>query len=70
MNLKSNRDDFEEALSDMKETIEAMEPCIDEVLLNTLKTVVEEYEEHYRRDIENLITERDELQEKVKEEIQ
>ena len=61
MSFKRNRSDFEVALADMKETLELMESCINEVILGTLKSVIEEYECHYVRNIDELISERDKL---------
>lgn len=65
MSLESNKKDFEGALEVMKEILEDMQPCIDDVLLDKLTTVITNYEGHYLYDIQDLIHERDTLQDKV-----
>ena len=55
MSLENNKADFEKALSEMKDVIELLDHCVDDVLTATLKSVVNEYETHYQSDIEELI---------------
>ncbi len=67
MSLESNREDFEKALAEMKVSLDAMEPCVNDAILDSLKSVVNEYEGHYSGDIDELISERDKLQDKIDE---
>ena len=55
MSIDSNKSDFEKALSEMSDTIEKLDWCVDEDLMNTLKDVVNEYDNHYKSDIEELM---------------
>jgi len=55
MSMENNKQDFEEALEEIKGHIEALERCIDSDIMNAIKSVVDEYETHYKSDIENMI---------------
>jgi chromosome segregation ATPase len=54
MSLESNRADFEKALEEMKNTMELLDNCVDDALMETLRDVVNEYE-HYVNDIDEVI---------------
>jgi len=62
MSLESNREDFEKALADMQVTLETLGNCLAEDLMGTFEAVVSEYG-HYVSDIDELIRERDGMQE-------
>lgn len=55
MSLATNKLDFEKALDEMKSNIEALESCITDEIMSTLTKVIDEYEIHYKSDIEELI---------------
>lgn len=55
MSLESNKEDFEEALAEMEESIELLDHCVDDAIMETLRKVVNEYSTHYKSDIEELI---------------
>lgn len=61
MSIENNQSDFEKALSEMEDTIEKLDWCVDEGLMNTLKDVVNEYDNHYKSDIEELMDKVDAL---------
>jgi len=65
MSLETNKKDFEGALAQMKETIELLNHCVDDSLMDTLNGVVNEYEGHLSRDIEEIQSKVDDLQEKL-----
>ncbi len=67
MSLNSNRIDFERALAKMSNSLGDMEACVKESILAPIRQVINEYEGHYFSDIEDLISERDELQERIDE---
>ncbi|NOY72186.1 MAG: hypothetical protein GXP14_07380 [Gammaproteobacteria bacterium] len=67
MNLETNRKDFEQALDEMKVSLEAMDKCIDYEILEPVHAVINEYEEHYSAGIDEIISERHALQRKVHE---
>jgi len=52
MSLESNKKDFEDSLSRMEESIEALEHCVDDSIMETLRSVVNEYNIHFKSDIE------------------
>lgn len=64
VSLEKNRKDFENALNDMKDSIETMELCIKDVLLDTMKNVIIEYGQ-YEYSIDDLISERNDLQNEI-----
>ncbi|MBL4940056.1 MAG: hypothetical protein JKY81_00165 [Colwellia sp.] len=55
MSLATNKLDFEKALDEMKSHIEALESCIKDEIMSTLTKVIDEYEIHYKSDVEELI---------------
>ena len=65
MSLETNRADFEKALEEMKGTLELLNHSVDDHIMQTLYAVVNEYEGHLSRDINELEGERDNLQEIV-----
>jgi len=64
MSLESNRADFEKALEEMKNTMELLDHCVDDALMDTLKNVANEYE-HYVNDIDELIDSASQLQDEL-----
>ena len=64
MSLERNRADFERALAEMQDTIALLDHCVDPNLMSTLTDVVNKYD-HLSSDIDSLIGDRDQLQEKV-----
>lgn len=67
MPIETNKKDFENALEQMEETLEKLDHCVDDFLMNTLYYVITEYENHFKDDIENLIYENEDLKEKSSE---
>ncbi len=67
MSLENNKRDFEKALEEMKEAIEALAHCVDEGIMNTLKSVVDEYELHYSSDIQELMDSNEEMKDKIED---
>ena len=65
MSIDKNMEDFEEALKEMKDVIEALEPSLDDCLLDQLKNVVNEYEGHLQSDIYELMDKNTELEDKI-----
>ena len=65
MSIDKNMEDFEEALKEMKDVIEALEPSLDDYLLDQLKKVVNEYEGHLQSDIYKLMDKNTELEDKI-----
>ena len=60
MSYEGSKRDFEKALEEMKETMPLLDHCVDDALMETLKSVVNEYEIHFQSGIE-------EMEDKVKE---
>lgn len=67
MSIESNKVDFELALESMKETLELLDHSTDCALMDTLKSVVEEYENHYSPDIQELIDENLNMEDKLEQ---
>ncbi len=67
MSLESNKRDFEKALEEMKVAIEALDHCVDDVIMDTLKSVVDEYESHYSSDIQELMDSNEEMKDKIED---
>ncbi len=67
MSLESNKRDFEKALEEMKVAIEALDHCVDDVIMDTLKSVVDEYEIHYSSDIQELMDSNEEMKDKIED---
>ncbi len=67
MSLESNRRDFEKALEEMKEAIEALDHCVDEGIMNTLKSVIDEYEIHYSSNIREMMDSNEEMKDKIED---
>ena len=67
MSIEPNKTDFETALSEMRETIETLDSCVDDGLMDTLKKVAEEYDLHYKSDIQSLIDENEALKAELEE---
>ncbi len=67
MSLENNKRDFEKALEEMKEAIEALDHCVDEGIMNTLKSVIDEYEIHYSSDIQELMGSNEEMKDKIED---
>ncbi len=67
MSLESNRRDFEKALEEMKEAIEALDHCVDEGIMNTLKSVIDEYEIHYSSNIQEMMDSNEEMKDKIED---
>ena len=65
MSLESNKEDFEKALSEMKEAIELLEYCVEEDIILNLKLVVDEYEVHLQSDIEEAESKIDNLTDQI-----
>jgi len=65
MSIDRNMEYFEEALKEMKDVIEALEPSLDDYLLDQLKKVVNEYEGHLQSDIYKLMDKNTELEDKI-----
>jgi len=55
MSLESNRIDFEKVLKDAKEMIEEIQPFLESSVVEPFKTMIEEYENHYSNDIDDMI---------------
>lgn len=54
MSYENNKQNFEGALEEMKETVSLLNQCVDDYLMETLKTVINEYEIHFKSDIEEM----------------
>lgn len=67
MSIEQNIKDFERELEEMKESLEAMSPCVDDEILAPIESVISEYENHLKPDIESLMNEAAELQDKLDE---
>ena len=65
MSLDNNKIDFERALDEMNNSLGDLEACVKESILSPIRQVIDEYEGHYSGDIDDLISERDELQEEL-----
>ena len=68
MAILNNKIDFETALADMISNIDALDACVDDAIMATIKKVVDEYQGHLQSDIEELMSTCDELQELVDKE--
>ncbi len=62
MSLESNKADFEKALAEMQESIELLDHCVDCAIMETLTNVVNEYESHFKSDIEEAEAKIEDLQ--------
>ncbi len=67
MTLESNKRDFEKALEEMKVAIEALDHCVDDVIMDTLKSVVDEYEIHYSSNIQEMMNSNEEMKDKIED---
>ena len=67
MSLENNKVDFEKALEEMKEVVEALDHCVDDAMMEALKSVINEYETHYSSDIQEMIDSNGEMKEKIEE---
>ena len=67
MALDNNKTDFENALEEMEGTIDALDACVDKGIMDTLKNVINEYNSHYKSDIEELIDENEKLKDRSTE---
>lgn len=67
MSLDINKPDFEKALLEMKDVIEDLDLVIDDVIMDTLKAVINEYDAHYESDIQEMIDSNEEMKEKLEE---
>jgi chaperonin cofactor prefoldin len=65
MSLENNKNDFEQALHEMKDVVEELDHCVDDGMMNTLRSVISEYETHYSSDIQDLIDENEELKDRL-----
>jgi hypothetical protein len=65
MSLSNNKADFEKALEEMKDDIEALDNCLCNEIMDRLKSVIEEYETHYESDIQELIDENESMKDKL-----
>ena len=65
MSIDKNMEVFEEALEEMWDVIKALEPSLDDCLLDKLKNVVNEYEGHLQSDIYELMDKNTELEDKI-----
>ena len=65
MSLESNKIDFEKALVEMKESIGLLEHCVDDAIIQTLTSVVDEYEIHLQSDIEQAESKIEDLTDQV-----
>lgn len=54
MSYEGNKRDFEDALKELEEAITALDHCVDEGIMQTLKSVVNEYNTHFKSDIEEM----------------
>lgn len=55
MSLDTNKSDFENALSEMKDAIQLLENCVNDEIITSLNLVISEYEEHLKSDIEDIM---------------
>lgn len=55
MSLESNRTDFEKVLKDANEMIEEIQPFLESSVVEPFKTMIEEYENHYSNDIDDML---------------
>lgn len=67
MNLESNKIDFEKALAEMKESIELLEHCVDDAIIQTLTLVVDEYEGHLQSDIDEADSKIEDLTDQIRD---
>ena len=65
MSLESNKEDFEKALAEMKESIELLDHSVDSAIMDTLNNVVGEYEGHLQGDIEDSETKIEDLESQI-----
>jgi len=65
MSIDKNMEVFEEALEEMWDVIKALEPSLDDCLLDQLKNVVNEYEGNLQSDIYELMDKNTELEDKI-----
>jgi len=65
MSFDSNRKDFESALEALDECLDQINGILSSEHTDTIEAVINEYEGHYSRDIDDLVTERDNLQEEL-----
>lgn len=67
MNIERNKIDFEDALANMKESLELLDHCVGDCIMNTLRDVVTEYEMHFIDDIQEMMELNEELKDKLEE---
>ena len=54
MNIEVNKKDFERALEKLEENIPILDECLAGEFIEAMQNVVNEYNGHYKDDIENL----------------
>ena len=67
MSIERNKKDFENELSNAKDSIELLEQCVDDAILEPIKGMIAEYEMHLQSDIEEMISKNQELEYKIDE---
>jgi len=67
MSFDQNRKDFEDAIYSLKDAMEGVDGIIHDDLITKVSNVITEYEGHYISNIDELIEERDELQNQLDE---
>lgn len=67
MSIEANKKDFERSLEEMKETVELLKACVDDALIGTIESVINEYEGHYASDIEDMISLNSELENEIED---
>ena len=65
MSMESNKRDFENALSEMKDNIPLLADCVDDLLVATIRRVAYEYEVHYKGDIKEMIDANTDMKDKL-----
>ena len=65
MSIDVNKKDFETALGEMKNYIEDLGNVLDQDIMNTLNTVVAEYEVHLMPDIQELIDDNERMKDEL-----
>lgn len=67
MAIDTNKKDFEQALSEMKDCIDDLDSCIGVQIMNTLKSVINEYDTHFESDICDMITENESMKDALEQ---
>lgn len=65
MSLEQNRSDFENALRRSQDSLEKLEEVVEKSILEPMFSMIVEYTDHYQNDIEFLIDNNDDLEERI-----